>query len=51
MAPALWMSLIPVVAVERLTYATGMFVVYHAVSNVVAVMRQIPVVRRLVKAA
>ncbi len=32
MSAAVWMSLIPVVAIERFVFAGGMMVVYYAVS-------------------
>lgn len=48
MAPAVWMGLIPVVIVERLAYATGMYVVYHAVMKVMSMLRRAGVVRRFV---
>lgn len=35
MAPATWLALIPVVAIERLLFASGMVIVHYALSSIV----------------
>lgn len=38
MAPSAWLALIPLVALERITFAAGMIVMYHAINQLAALL-------------
>ncbi len=45
MTPAIWIGLIPVVAIERLTFATGMVVVHRVINCCLSTLKDVPVFR------